>query len=600
MKGKYPQSIYLARRRAVFGMIAGTVCGCLSGMLPFAARSAWAAEFGFVDKVVRGAEAVPVSICTNRAGNTLVDFGRHGFGWLEACVSAPGEYEFTWGEMIDASGSVVTDELHTKKEGWIRCATAKGSFGGTGWTRIPYEEGPGSSFHPGPVGKFGRVMPFRWLEVKKSPFGITAANVRQVPVYYPYDMSVEAFSCDSDALVRVHDFCKHTVRATTYTGKFIDGDRERLPYEGDSYITLLSTYAITSDETLAHPMVDYLAVHTTWPTEWKQFFIRLVYEDWMHSGRTDLIRRHYALMRDVKSWRHLRRPDGLLATAGPKATPAPDGSRPRDIVDWAKCYRDGFVFCEANAVVNALHYRNLVELGEMAGAIGERGDAEMFAAEARQTFDSYQRVFFDAPNGRYRDGEGTDHATVQANAMAIACGVVPAENLGRVSGYVAAKGFSCSTYMTQFVLEALFLSGKAREAIGLMSGDGPRSWIAMMERGATVTREFWDLTLKERGRVPDMSHAWSTAPLNMISRYVLGVKPAKPGAAAISVRPNPGGLNRLSGRVPTVKGVVGLSLSRTDGAWDVTLATPVPAEFEFLGTRRSFAQGRHSFSVLGN
>ena len=539
------------------------------------------------DKLVRGKEVAPVSVSVNAAGNAVVDFGRHGCGWIEVDAERAGDYLFIWGELLNGKGSVETNELFTVREGAIRCAVTKGRFEGPAKNvRIPYVKGNGSVFHEGEVGKFGVVMPFRWLEVVRCPFPITRANVRQVPVYYPYDMSEESFSCDDANLVAVHDFCKHSIRATTYTGKFIDGDRERLPYEADSYITLLGTAAVTSDDTLSHAMVDYLATHTTWPTEWKQFFIRLVYEDWMRSGQTDLVRKHYKLMRVVKSWRHLRREDGLVVSRGPKAVAAPGGEQPNDIVDWGKCYRDGFVFCDVNAVVNALHYRNLVELAEMARAIGETADAAMFAREAQVTFAAYQKAFFDAGAGCYCDGEGTDHKTVQANAMALACGVVPEKQVSGVADYVSRKGFSCSTYMAQFVLEALFRAGRADRAFELMTSDGERSWRGMMAKGATITMEFWDLTLKEPGRVPDMNHAWSTAPLNMISRYVLGVTPSAPGWASASISPNPGPLARLSGKVPTPKGAISLEMEKVDGSWRAVVETPVPAVFTLGDLKR--------------
>ncbi|MBR2838483.1 MAG: family 78 glycoside hydrolase catalytic domain [Kiritimatiellae bacterium] len=551
----------------------------------------------FSERVVRGESAAPASVATNAAGNVLVDFGRHVAGWIEVDVSAPGDYTFVWGEMVDASGSVQTNAFFTRQQGTLRCACTHGRFEGAGWTRVPYCAGNGGAFCPDAVGKFGTVMPFRWLEVVRAPFRITAKNVRQVPIHYPYDMSEESFSCDSPALVRVHDFCKHSIRATTYTGKFIDGDRERLPYEADSYITQLGTYAITSDDTLVRAMADYFATHTTWPTEWKQFFVRIVHDDWMHSGKTDVLLRHYDLMKNVKSWRSLRRADGLLVTPGATMTDSPDGGQFCDIVDWAMCYRDGFVFTEVNAVVNALHYRNLRELAEMARAVGKDGDAAMFEAEAAQTFDAYQRVLFDAAAGRYRDGAGTDHATVQGNAMALACGVVPPERVRSVAGYVASKGFTCSTYMAQFVLEALFSAGREGEAIRLMASDGPRSWLGMMAKGATITMEFWDLTMEEPGRVPDMNHAWSTAPLNMISRWVLGVTPLKPGFAEVAVRPHPGPLKRLSGTVPTPRGPVRLEMALEAGLWRISLDTPAPASFEFAGSRRRLAAGRHAVEL---
>ena len=562
----------------------------------FALCGAFAGD-GFIERVVRGEAAAPVSVTTNAAGNLLVDFGRHAAGWIEVDVAAPGSYTFVWGEMIDARGSIQTNAFFTRQKGTLRCACTHDSFAETGWARVPYKAGNGGVFRPEAVGPFGTVMPFRWLEVVRAPFPITARNVRQVPIHYPYDMSEESFACDSPELVRVHDFCKHTIRATTYMGKFIDGDRERLPYEADSYITQLGTYAITSDHTLVRAMADYFATHTTWPTEWKQFFVRIVHDDWMYSGKTDLVRKHYDLMKDSKAWRNLRRADGLVASFGETMRKLPDIGRVCDIVDWGKCYRDGFVFTEVNAVVNALHYRNLRELAAMARAIGKVDDAAMFEAEAAQTFAAYQRVLFDPAAGRYRDGVGTDHATVQGNAMALACGVVPPERVRCVADYVASKGFTCSTYMAQFVLDALFAGGREDEAIRLMTSTQHRSWLGMMAKGATITMEFWDLTLEEQGRVPDMNHAWSTAPLNMISRRVLGVTPLQPGFAEIAVRPRPGPLKSLSGAVPTVRGPVRLEMARDGNRWRVSLETPAPAAFDFACCRKRVEAGRHSWDI---
>jgi hypothetical protein len=267
----------------------------------------------------------------------------------------------------------------------------------------------------------------------------------------------------------------------------------------------------------------------------------------------------------------------------------------RDIVDWAKCYRDGFVFTPVNAVVNALHYRNLKEMSEMARAIGKIEEAAMFEKEADLTFESYQRTFFDSAARRYRDGIGTDHATVQGNAMALACGVVPSENIASVAQYIAKKGFTCSTYMAQFVLESLFIAGRADDAFRLMTSSEHRSWLGMMAKGATVTMEFWDLTLEEPARIPDMNHSWSTAPLNMISRWVMGVKPLKPGFEEISIRPNLGPLKCISGTVPTPKGPIRLKMAKDGDVWRGELETPAPAQFAFGGNVLSFQPGKHSF-----
>jgi len=274
----------------------------------------------------------------------------------------------------------------------------------------------------------------------------------------------------------------------------------------------------------------------------------------MHSGDTRLVFQQYQRMKHTKSWRHLRNADGLIVTGGSGVMPAADGCGPQDIVDWPPSFRDGFVMRPINAEVNALHYRNLRELAEMAQAIGWDADAKMFASEADQTYAAYQKAFFDEQRGIYVDGVGTDHTTVQANAMAIACGIVPEKNLKRVGDYVAEKGFSCTTYMAQFVLEALFLSGHVDRAFELMMSDGDRSWLKMMAMGATITTELWEQTDRQFGI--DLNHAWSTAPLNIINRYVLGVKPLEAGYGKVEVKPNFGPLKRVSAQVPTPKGCI--------------------------------------------
>ena len=117
----------------------------------------------------------------------------------------------------------------------------------------------------------------------------------------------------------------------------------------------------------------------------------------------------------------------------------------------------------------------------------------------------------------------------------------------------------------------------------------------MMAKGATVTMEFWDLTLEEPARIPDMNHSWSTAPLNMISRWVMGVKPLKPGFEEISIRPNLGPLKCISGTVPTPKGPIRLKMAKDGDVWRGELETPAPAQFAFGGNVLSFQPGKHSF-----
>ena len=141
------------------------------------------------------------------------------------------------------------------------------------------------------------------------------------------------------------------------------------------------------------------------------------------------------------------------------------------------------------------------------------------------------------------------------------------------------------------------MAGRVDEALALMTSSGERGWLAMMDKGATITMEFWDLTLKEKWRVPDMNHAWSTAPLNVIARCILGVTPLEPGFSRISIRPQLGSLLQVKARIPTAVGTVSLCIRNTRSTYEVELDSPSPVRFEAFGSVREFAAGHHQFNV---
>lgn len=100
-------------------------------------------------------------------------------------------------------------------------------------------------------------------------------------------------------------------------------------------------------------------------------------------------------------------------------------------------------------------------------------------------------------------------------------------------------------------------AGLDREAVDLMNSHSQRSWQHMIDAGSTMTWEAWDATVK-----PNLTwnHAWGAAPANILSRFVLGVRPLEPGFAKILIAPQPGDLAWVKGKVPTIKGPVEVSI----------------------------------------
>ena len=555
------------------------------------AASACLAAGGVADfKKTVQRRVAPVSLETRIPGRVLVDFGADAFGFLELVppAGARGQYEVRLGELVNSDGSV-----NMKPGATIRAASVSGSVDTDGVVRVPLvadgrntsggREGGAIQIPP----EHGVIMPFRYVEVMKAPFEVTKETIRMVAVNYPIDLSESCFACSDERLNRVYELCRHTILVSSFAGLYVDGDRERIPYEADAYINQLSDYAVHSDYSLARASHVYLMRHPTWPTEWKQHSIFMAWADWMWSGDASALGEFYEQLRGEKLMERFRRDsDGLLATGGERLPgKLVNANGAADIVDWPTCERDGFVFREVNAVVNAFYYRNLLQVAEFARALGKSGDADFYGSRARAVRKAYNEAFFDEQRGVYRDGIGTDHASLHANAAALACGLVSGQDAKRVAAYCISKGMACSVYFAQYLLEGLFNAGEADAAIALMTSDGDRSWQGMMDQGATTTMEAWSVKYKPN---LDLCHAWGTAPINIISRYVLGVTPLEPGFAKILVRPQIGSLARVEGMVPTAKGPVKVRIK--DGV--LALDLPAPARVEWMGTVRDVPAGK--------
>jgi hypothetical protein len=102
-------------------------------------------------------------------------------------------------------------------------------------------------------------------------------------------------------------------------------------------------------------------------------------------------------------------------------------------------------------------------------------------------------------------------------------------------------------------MEALFTHGYAPRAIELMLAPGDRSWRHMIESGATIFWEAWDLKYKPN---QDWNHAWGAAPASVIPRWLMGVRPLAPGFGEMLIQPQPGSLSFAEMTLPTIRGPV--------------------------------------------
>ena len=218
--------------------------------------------------------------------------------------------------------------------------------------------------------------------------------------------------------------CRYSIKATTFAGVYVDGDRERIAYEADAYLSQLGRLYADGDAQMARDTLDRLLQHPTWPTEWAPHVIFMAYADWMQTGDTNWLAAHYAALKP-KLQLDRALPDGLIGSTDAQI-------KKGDVVDWPEGERDGFVFTPVNTVANAFHLRALTLMSKLARALNQTADADDYAARERTALAAFQEKLFDPARGLYRDGEDTDHCSLHANLFPLAFGLVPAEHRAHI------------------------------------------------------------------------------------------------------------------------------------------------------------------------
>ena len=516
----------------------------------------------------------PMQVVQVSTGHYFIDFGRDAFASL--ALNFPSSQ----------AGQVVTVDLgetlsgahainHTPP-GTIRFQEIMVTMqdGQQNYQVTPTWTGPTGSFSP--PASVGQVMPFRYVEVTNVPEPFTASQITQLAAHVPFDDSAAQFTSSSQVLNDVWELSKYTVKATTFPGIYVDGDRERTPYEADSYMHQLAHYCMDRDYATARYSHEYLLTHAQWPTEWLMHSIFIAWADYLYTGDLRSLQANYNVLKNSKLLLSLERSDGLITGT----TTSNSGPQPTDIVDWPQGERDGYDMAQVvKTVVSSFHYRSLVLMQQIATALGNTADATDFQNRAALALNSINTKLWDSTNNRYIDGmnaSGTKstHASMHANFFPLAFGVVPAAQQANVVAFIKTRGIGCSVYGAQYLLEALYQAGEADYALSLLTSTSIRSWGNMIYNvGSTMNLEAWDITYKSN---LDWNHVWGAAPANIIPRYLMGVRPVLPGFQKMIIQPQIGSLKYAQITVPTIRGTVGVAVLENRSA-SYSLAVSIPA-----------------------
>jgi len=531
-------------------------------------------------------DVYPVAVKLVSASASFIDFGKAAFGRVRLTLFGKTAYDTV---IVHLGEAMKEGRINRTPGGTIRYSVYKLALlrGWNTYTVVISKDkrntGPQAILMPEYIGE---VTPFRYCELEGYDGPLSVNQVVQETVSYPFDEEDSRFTSSDTVLNKVWELCKYSIKATSFTGTYVDGDRERIPYEADAYINQLGHYGVVREFSMARYSEEYLIHHPTWPTEWILQSVLMAWNDYLYTGNKLSLEHFYADLK-AKALLPLADNSGFISTKTGKVTPEVLKSihfsgTLKDIVDWPQTgilglgknepgETDGFVFRDINTVVNAFHFRALELMGKIAAIIGETGDEKLFVAQAQKLKTTFNEKLLDKKRSVYLDGIGTDHASLHGNMFPLAFGLSPERETEKISRFVQSRGMACSVYGSQFLLDAVYDSNNADYGLALLTSTSDRSWYNMIRVGSTISFEAWDNKYKPN---QDWNHAWGAVPANIIPRKLMGIEPLEPGFRKIRIKPQPASLEHAEIKYPTIRGDVLVSFQNKPGQFfklDVTI-----------------------------
>mmetsp|Transcript_74304 Transcript_74304/g.204719 ORF Transcript_74304/g.204719 Transcript_74304/m.204719 type:complete len:467 (+) Transcript_74304:1483-2883(+) len=388
----------------------------------------------------------------------------------------------------------------------------------------------------------------------------------------------------------VWHLCQETIRRTSLDTFTDSNTRERLPYEGDGYITVRSWWALRAEWEWPRHSLQFVLNNPTWPTEWKQYTVLLAYEHYLHTADASLADDNFDILvnntmlpfvsgrglseglidwSDSLSWPRIGISPVCHSDEGVFPRGVEDGfGRSCDNIDWLPKYREGFRFSAVNTVVNAFAVRAMEVLALLASATGRPEVAARLTTQAGRTRRAMLAAMFEPASGLWCDGLCAEsrHASFHAQHYALWLGLTPEAAVPSALAYLRAQRMAGSTYSASSVLHGLYERAAHLDhgqlALELMTSCAPHSWCSMLKGGATTTWEHW---FAEDG---SKSHPWSSSPASAIASGLMGIRPTAPGWTEWVARPATGNLTEAAIIVPTPRGAIHAELHATAAAPD--------------------------------
>lgn len=460
----------------------------------------------------------------------------------------------------------------------------------SGWSDVwePAGRPDGESFVP----LHWRTFRYVGLTIKTADEPLVLEALQHRFTAYPYRVAAD-FRSDDERLENIWRVGLRTMRLCAHETFEDCPYYEQMQYAGDTMITSKLGMLTTGDARLSRQALYQFdwsrlpdgVTQSRYPSRllqvipsWSLHWITSIHDYTWFSGDLTTTRDLMPGIRSVLDWfRRHGDADGL-----PARLPY------WNITDWCPWWHRGVVPGAAEGptcIIAAQYIVALTEAADLFRLIDQGREADELEAEADTLRARLHARFWSEAEGLYYDRPGGPETSQYGNAWAVICGAAGRAEHARLRQRFPRdpKLAPVSFFGWHAVFRALAMMGDYDQMPRLL---GP--WFEMVDLGLSTFAEensFWR----------SLCHAWSAHPLLEFLTRILGVSPARPGFAAIAVRPHLCGLTFAEGRVCTPRGFVDVAWRRAEQRLHLEITAPsdTPVHVTMPGGATSRFNGGH-------
>lgn len=241
---------------------------------------------------------------------------------------------------------------------------------------------------------------------------------------------------------------------------------------------------------------------------------------------------------------------------------------------------------DSHAQLHMWYYLALKAEACFARMLGKDADAAEDEAMMKVIADKLNADYWNGTE--YRTPGHTDVADDRVQALAVISGIASADKYPAIR-QVLAQEFHATTYMTPYVLDALYTMGNPEMALARMK----KMYPTVMKEDCSTLYEHWNYD-------GTCNHAWAGAGIISMVRQLAGVDALEPAYRRFKVAPQMGSVRQISTSFVTKYGEIAVKLDRKGKRITAVITVPEGTECDVTlsnGKPATLSAGTHTVKL---